>query len=895
MVVQIGVVLRLHLRRLWAHRLRTGLAIVAVAAGTSLAVGVAVVLSSADASLAAFGRSIAGPAPLRVVGATAAGGLPPAAVQAAAATPGVVAAVPVVQASSVVGVGHQGRADVVVLGAGCDAARLLHLAGCTAGTAGPSSLFVSASLVAAVGHSAWLQTDQGVVPLAHAVPLAGLDQVASGDVILTGLARAQAMFDRGDRSDVAYLRLQPGTDAAAVARRVAGRVGPAYGVLRQDQPPPALGLATAVFVPLLVLVAVIAAAIAAVLVYDVVALSLEERRRQQAVVAALGAPPWLLAAGPAAEAGAIGVVGGLLGVAGGAAVAGPVLAPLSLFTESLFGTGLSVHVTGGDVALGAAMGLAVGLLAAVRPVRRLQRLDVAGELAGRRRRTEASAGAAWWRVSAGVAAALAGAGLAYAGSRHGALARWQLPAALAGFVLAVAGAAVVVGAGAVLPLAAAARRGGEPRRRTAEPPGPGTHAGPIPRASAGSRRRATSAGSGQRAAGAGRTRRATSAGSSGRRSLPVAVRLGLATAAREPARVGIMAVAVAAAVGVGTVTGGYAAGLSAHVGAGSTGGRAVVVSTVAGTTGDNADAHVPAAVLALLAAQPDVASVSRSVSVLSGGTAAHLVLVSAADSPAGGPPLVAGSARPGPFRRGAVMVGAGLARARGLRPGGIVRVDTPTGVRVLSVEGVWNDGAVGGDTVTMTLAELQRLFGPQLPLGVEVLPAHGIAGATVLRHLRALPLPPDVTVQLVGSYRRQQASQLTAQLAPFWTLERALLVVAFVGVLATLLLAGVGRRREVALLGAVGMAPGGVASLVVSEAVTVALVGAAGGVALGTAVLGVLLMVAPLQVGFTVPFRFDAVVLGSVVPVALVLSAAAAVLPAWRAARAAPVDGLRQD
>ena len=72
----LALLVRLHLRRLWTQRLRTVLAIGAVAAGTSLAVGVAIVLTSTTASLDAFGRSVGGPAPLRVVGATVEDGIP---------------------------------------------------------------------------------------------------------------------------------------------------------------------------------------------------------------------------------------------------------------------------------------------------------------------------------------------------------------------------------------------------------------------------------------------------------------------------------------------------------------------------------------------------------------------------------------------------------------------------------------------------------------------------------------------------------------------------------------------------------------------------------------------------------------------------------------------------
>lgn len=861
-----GVAVRLHLRRLLGQRLRTLLAVGAVAAGTSLALGVVVVLSSTTASLAAFGRSIGGPAPLRIAGATVTGGIPPRVVVAAARTPGVAGVVPVVQLSSVVRTGDGATVSTLVVGAGCGAARLVGLPGCTGGIGGPTGLYVGGTLGRHLGPSSWLQTDLGTVPLGTAVRLPSLDRVAGGRVVVTGLARAQVLYHRGQRVDVVYVTLRPGVPVAAEQARLAQRVGPAFGVLRADQPPAAIDLATSSFVPLLALVAAIAAGIAAVLVYDVVALSLEERRRQQAVLAAVGAPPWLVAGGPVLEAVAIGAVGGLLALGGGLAVAGPVLAPLSAFTRSLFGAAVTVHVTVGDALLGIAFGVAVGLAAAARPVRRMARLDIAGELAERDRRQVAGTSAARRRTAAGVLVLVAGAAATYAGSRHAALAPWQLPTAVAGFLVVVAAGVVVVGAGATLPFAALAAAASSAARRTgrrAGPPGPG--------------RRARRHGRGVR--------------------LPAPVRIGVAGAGREPGRVAVMAVAVGAAVAVGTITGGYTQGLAAHTSdqLARDQGRSIVVDTAAGQSGQNAAAHVPAAVVADIARFADVGSIAEYPAVLSGSHPGDQVLVGTTDDPRGGPTLVAGSADPGPFRRGAVMVGTGLARSRHLRPGDRVRLDTPGGVVALPVEGIWANGAVNGDNVTMTVAELDRLFGDQLPESVVVTPRAGVPTDRLLAQLRTLPLPPDVTLTAPGPYRQQQVDQLTGQLAPFWTLERGLLGVAFVGVLATLLLVGLGRRREVALLGAVGLPPGGIVGLVVSEAVAVAVVGAIGGVVLGAVVLQILLMLVPLVVGFPAPYRFDAGILVTTVPLAVALSAIAALLPAWQAARADVVDGLRQD
>ena len=82
-------------------RLRTAVAMVAVAAGSSLAMSVIVVRSSVNASVAAVGRALGAEAPLRVEGAVVSGGLPASILTSVQAAPGVGLAVPVIQVATV--------------------------------------------------------------------------------------------------------------------------------------------------------------------------------------------------------------------------------------------------------------------------------------------------------------------------------------------------------------------------------------------------------------------------------------------------------------------------------------------------------------------------------------------------------------------------------------------------------------------------------------------------------------------------------------------------------------------------------------------------------------------------------------------------------------------------
>jgi putative ABC transport system permease protein len=89
------------------------------------------------------------------------------------------------------------------------------------------------------------------------------------------------------------------------------------------------------------------------------------------------------------------------------------------------------------------------------------------------------------------------------------------------------------------------------------------------------------------------------------------------------------------------------------------------------------------------------------------------------------------------------------------------------------------------------------------------------------------------------------------------------------------------RRREIATLRALGWAHPSIFMLVIGE---VMLVGLAAGV------IGCLLALALTATGV---LRIEALRIGLIVPVALALASGAALLPAWRAASAAPLDALR--
>ncbi|HWE70188.1 MAG TPA: FtsX-like permease family protein [Acidimicrobiales bacterium] len=830
----------LNLRRLARIRLRTVIAVIAVAAGSSLALSVLIVTQSVSYSLSRFSQQVAGASSLQVVGATASGGIDAHALAAVIATPGVGQVTPLVQAVSVVQTHKVGQQNVVVLGVTCAATAVVGGAGCAGpgGSLAANQVVTSTLLRSQLGAGSTLETNTGSLPLAGSFGLAALNTINHGDVVVMALGTAQARFDRLGRLDVIYVMPRTGVTLRVLQSRLSRAVGGWNGVAAGTAIPPEVQLTIGGFTPLLTILAVLASGIAVVLVYNVVALTLEERRREHAIIAAVGAPLSVLIAGPLIEVGALGAVGGLLGALAGAVIARPVLATLNNVTIHLVGIPLTVRTTGWTLLVGVVVGMVIGLLATIRPLLRSLRLDITAELSSREQRERTSVRHTLRNAIALTFLTLCGLVLSWLGVRNGSLQSWQPLAAVGGFLVAAIFAILASGAWAPLVVRGLWHRGG---------------------------------------AGGG------------------VVRLGIANLVRDPARTGVMAVAIGAAVGVAVITSSFNHSVVHDITAQfqtSLSGHGVSVSTLAGKTGFNTDARIPVTDLATLGHLPGVAGVESFDLVIAGHNAGQLTLVEASTSLPTGLALFQGRDDPVAFARGQAIVGAGLARRDHLRAGSDLMLGTPSGFARVPIQGVWDNGNAGGNNVTMPLSLESRLYGQQLPNDLTLLPAPGVSVATVVAQARRAPVSSFLTFSVPSQELRDSISSASGQITGFWALQRALLGVSFVSVLSTLVLVGIQRRREFGLLNAIGMTPGELFSMVVAEALVVAVVGAGIGILVGLLLLDALLNATPLFVGFHDTYIPD---VGSFLyaPVAVAVAVLAALWPGWRASRLPILEALQ--
>ena len=833
----------LNLRRIRNQPLRATLAVIAVAAGVSLAVATLVDQTSFSYALHEFGRQVSGPAPIRVSGASSHGGVSQATLDRVAAVPGVGAAVPVVQTVTHA-VDSRGRQTLITaFGVDCRAEALLGRIGCSpeavARAKDTDPPILSARLSRQLGSAGVIRTDAGRSPIAGGLTAPQLDRFNAGRVAIFPLPVAQRIFMRPGAYDALYVVPQPGAPVARLRADVARAAGPWNQVHAGAEPPREARQPGPTF-SLLFVIGLFALAIGAQLVYNTITLSLEERRKELAIAGALGGTAGLIIGGALVEAGLLGLAGGLIGVAGGIVAAGPLVAGLSTFIEKFAGIHIGVHVTPMVVVAGAVMGVLVSVLAALPPARRATRVDVASELHDQARRAEA---APVVRYRQGVVLLILGAvGLVamWIGNRDGSLATWQPLLAEAGLLMTTVSTFRAVGqfTPGVLRLL---------RRFRPMQQGP--------------------------------------------------ARVALANLLREPKRTSVMAIAVGTAVGLACVLGSLlpaisegAREFSRKVSAGR-----VWVSNLPSNNSASIDAKVSPGNQDALARIPGVADIDRSYFVGVDAGSLGLINVDGFDGRVNRYRVYRGVTGDVALARGEVMVGPALARKQHLHPGSALRLPGRDGFVDLRVGGIWGDPNGLGVGVTMSSAKLFEIWGPQPASEMYIQPAPGISAESLAAKINAAHLEPELRALPPDPLADDIAHDVQGFTTPFWALQRALLLVAIIATLSTMLLVGIQRRREQGLLAALGMGPGDLARMTLIEAGAVGLSGAVLGALASVASYAGLALVAPILTGLQPPFQFDLVAPVGYGMLGTACVVAGAAWPAWRTSRLEVIAALQYE
>jgi putative ABC transport system permease protein len=250
---------------------------------------------------------------------------------------------------------------------------------------------------------------------------------------------------------------------------------------------------------------------------------------------------------------------------------------------------------------------------------------------------------------------------------------------------------------------------------------------------------------------------------------------------------------------------------------------------------------------------------------------------------------------------GGALLSEVLANRLRLREGDKVLITTPEGPAAVPVEGIFYDYATDGGKMVMDRTWYQQqwpddrvtVFSIYLATGADVEQVRQSI-VTHVTGLDGMTLPPLV---IRNHELRQEILEIfDRSFVLTYVLEAIAVLVAMLGIVNTLVTAVMERRREFALLRAIGASTGQVERLVLWEAAYLGLIGAVLGVAGGLLLALLLIHVINKQsFGWTIQMTVPGGVILQAIGLALAAALIAGYWPARWAARQPVVEGLREE
>ncbi|HZC11705.1 MAG TPA: FtsX-like permease family protein, partial [Mycobacterium sp.] len=798
--------------------------------------------SSVRTAIDDVGYRIAGPTPLRIVGEATLGGIGPAVLDTARKVPGVSALVPVIRATTLVRDGDR-ETTVLALGLDCSARWIIDPKVCQPGQKEPQIVATSTTLGKTLGRSPALATDVGQLSLPRLQRIQQLDSINNGRVVLLPLSTAEAQFARRDQVDTVYVTLAKNSSASEVQERLVhalDELGPGFRVLTRNDPAAGFNVNTMLF-PMLAIFSLIAVGVGVILIAQLTRLSVEERRRETAVAAALGASPLSVLSGFLAEAAVLGAAGSVIGILLGIVIARPVVASASDLTQRFVGVNVPVVVESSVVVVGLVTGVLLAVLAAIIPSLSASKTAIATELSGRAAHEYGKSRSIWRRAAALLAIGITGVIVVRLATMSGGLESWEASFANAGTVIAVVG--LLLAAAYLSAQAIASIR--------------------FP---------------------SGRTRGAT-------------LSIALTGLRADETRTTAIAGAVAVPVAVATLLSGFLLAIDhgvANVAQAQAEGR-LVVTTTRFTDWGAMDARFSPDTVAKLSSLPGVAAVERLAEIEITLPNGSLAYVRAEDRPTFSFPVLAGQDPKSSLDVGRLVIGGILARENGIRVGDTVLLGSGPRARRVIVGTIVATPEVGGHRIQMRYQLAESIFGPQPANLVFVKPAPTATLDRIAEEIESSHFNQPLKTVRAAGYRAAVVSGESRFLTPLNTLKYGLLAIAFVSVSATLLLLGIRRRREVALIQALGATPAKVFAVTTIEAVVASAAGALLGGLLSIAIIDAVRRVAVVDVGSVTPLIFPLSEATKYAVLAILAAVLAAVAPAWKNTRSAPASELRDE
>jgi putative ABC transport system permease protein len=250
------------------------------------------------------------------------------------------------------------------------------------------------------------------------------------------------------------------------------------------------------------------------------------------------------------------------------------------------------------------------------------------------------------------------------------------------------------------------------------------------------------------------------------------------------------------------------------------------------------------------------------------------------------------------FERGtAVVISESLARRRQMAVGDRVELPAATGPVSFEVGGVFRDFSSDRGAVVMRLAAFRRHWQDESLSGVGVYLAPGADAAAARQALERFVAASGELDIAASAELRASAMQIFDRSFTITEVLRWLAgLVAFFGILSSLLALELERTREIGVLRAIGFVPAQIRTLIIGQTSLLGLAAGLLAMPLGVVLAGLLVYVVNERAfGWSMDFAVTPAVLGTGVLMALVAAVAAGLAPAWRLARMPLAAALREE
>ncbi len=679
----------------------------------------------------------------------------------------------------------------------------------------------------------------GVRHVATLIGLLGGRRPGDAALILTDIAQAQewlGMAGRLTRIDVRMPRGPAGRTALTQLRRAlppGARLEQAAGQTRQT-----LDM-TSAFSTNLTAMSLLALLVSALLIYGAVSFTVVQRRRTIAVLRALGATRGEVLTIILTEAAALGAAGAALGVLLGLAVGHELVRLVSQTVNDLYYVVAVQRVTlpAGTVIEALAAGLGTALAASLLPA--LEVVGSAPQLGLRRSVLEGRAAVLARRLSSlSLAFAVAACALILASSRS----------VLAGFAALFL---LLLGVAAVTPT--------------------------VLRALAG-------------------------LGSRALRSLSTVGRLALEDVAASLSRTGVavaaLGMAIAAMIGVSIMVASFRESLRHWLVQTM---RADIYVAAPGPGIGRPERRIQPAVLRALLATPGVAdhSASRSVIVHSSRGDIALDALLLAPGSYAGIDLTAGDPHTvwSEYDRGALLLSDSLAWRLDLRPGERLSLVTAAGAREFPIAGIYHEYGSGLGSAMLSLPIYRRLWRDDSITALGLYLEPGLEAAREIPRLlaaaggrQALLIRSNADIRALSLEIFDRTFIITRVL--YWLAAG----IAAIGLVSALLAWELDRARELSILRALGLTPGGAAALVEAQTVFMGIAALLAAIPAGLIIAVVLTKVIDRRAfGWHIGMHLKSAQFVNALLLALAATLLAGLYPAWRAATGPIAGGMREE